>query len=574
MLDGGGVKRALIYARVSTDEQRFNYSPETQIAACRQYAEAHGLEVVGEPLFDDYTGTVPIEARPAGRRAVELLEAGQADALVTFRMDRIARPPDDGDEWEIPGLIRRLAKLGREIHTVNRGQLGTSFAELLLAVLDARGAGEERRSLLERSKAAKRTKASRGQWVGTGAPPYGADRQGTRREVRLVPNTAELGVVQRIFREFTGDGGRERALKLAQVAGRLTREGVPTPRGYYQGARRGIWYPESLRRILRRRLYLGEWSFAGIPVAMPEFAVVDEGTWDLAQVLLRINADEARRNRKHRYLLAGHFKCTCGRAMSGGQGHGEADKYRCSARKADPRRTTCRETPVLLGLADQVVWGWLEGLLASAEALEAGLAEAAARRAAGEVLQRQRLEALAGEIEQAERRVRRLGTLFADTPAGPAAEVLRREVLDLAAERERLEGERGRLEAELARAEIPEIERRALRALAAEVREELQAPSFDLQRELLGALDLQALLRVDDAGRWLDVTCAIAPGDLAPGAPVRTALRFLSSARCIAGRPRLVVFAAALRLDGARATAEELAEELFAPAEANHARHT
>ena len=50
-------KRAVLYARVSTDEQaEHGYSLQTQIEACQRYAESHGLSVVA--MFkDDYTGT-------------------------------------------------------------------------------------------------------------------------------------------------------------------------------------------------------------------------------------------------------------------------------------------------------------------------------------------------------------------------------------------------------------------------------------------------------------------------------------------------------------------------------------
>jgi DNA invertase Pin-like site-specific DNA recombinase len=123
-----GHKRAVIYARVSTDEQADKgYSLQSQVEACGKYAHDHGLEIAGGRYFDkvaktlvdepnentvsircfidDYTGTVPIESRPEGRKAYEMLRNNQADVLIAYRIDRIVRPPEDGDEWDMPILI-------------------------------------------------------------------------------------------------------------------------------------------------------------------------------------------------------------------------------------------------------------------------------------------------------------------------------------------------------------------------------------------------------------------------------------------------------------------------------------
>jgi DNA invertase Pin-like site-specific DNA recombinase len=106
--------KATLYARVSTDEQAGNYSLPTQLEACQRYAKKHGFEVVGE-FADDYTGTVPIEARPEGGKAYAMLAEGEADALIAYRIDRIVRPPEEGDEWDMPILDTRPGKAGQGI---------------------------------------------------------------------------------------------------------------------------------------------------------------------------------------------------------------------------------------------------------------------------------------------------------------------------------------------------------------------------------------------------------------------------------------------------------------------------
>ena len=62
-------KRAVIYCRVSTDEQAGNYSLPTQLEACRKYAAHAGLTVAAE-YADDYSGAVSTGSPPGGAQGV------------------------------------------------------------------------------------------------------------------------------------------------------------------------------------------------------------------------------------------------------------------------------------------------------------------------------------------------------------------------------------------------------------------------------------------------------------------------------------------------------------------------
>ncbi len=49
-------KRAAIYARVSTDMQRDNFSIPSQVADCIRYAHKQGYPIVGDLYVDPETG--------------------------------------------------------------------------------------------------------------------------------------------------------------------------------------------------------------------------------------------------------------------------------------------------------------------------------------------------------------------------------------------------------------------------------------------------------------------------------------------------------------------------------------
>lgn len=72
------MKRAVIYARVSTDEQGQGYSLPTQLESCRKYAAERGY-VVAEEFTDMHTGT-EIE-RPGLNELYRLVEKKGSRAI-------------------------------------------------------------------------------------------------------------------------------------------------------------------------------------------------------------------------------------------------------------------------------------------------------------------------------------------------------------------------------------------------------------------------------------------------------------------------------------------------------------
>ena len=266
-------KRAVIYCRVSTDEQAKGYSLPTQLEACLKYAKANGFEVVGT-FKDDYSGATPIEARPEGHVAYDMLSRGVADVLIVYRIDRLVRPPEDGDEWDMPILIRSLAKAGREIHTLDRGKIETSFAGLLIAVLDGKNAGEERRKIAERTTRGRMAKVNSQQVSGNGIFPYGYRKTGQGRTAGIEIDEAEARIVRLIFEWYVLGDGYTAPLSFSAIAQCLTDRQIDTP-----GASRAhrkirtrpsyAWDYGTVSYILQNPIYIGEWHWGGAVVPVP-----------------------------------------------------------------------------------------------------------------------------------------------------------------------------------------------------------------------------------------------------------------------------------------------------------------
>ena len=90
--NGRGPKRAILYARVSTDEQaRTGYSLAQQLEALRGYAAREGYEVLEEVSDPGQSGASL--ARPGMDRVRDLVAAGGVSVVLAQDRDRIAREP-------------------------------------------------------------------------------------------------------------------------------------------------------------------------------------------------------------------------------------------------------------------------------------------------------------------------------------------------------------------------------------------------------------------------------------------------------------------------------------------------
>lgn len=85
-------RRAVIYLRVSTAEQaERGLGLGIQLEACRVSVAAAGASVVAVERDEGVSGAEGIDVRHGLARAIDLLVQGDADVLVVYRLDRLAR---------------------------------------------------------------------------------------------------------------------------------------------------------------------------------------------------------------------------------------------------------------------------------------------------------------------------------------------------------------------------------------------------------------------------------------------------------------------------------------------------
>ena len=184
-----------------------------QNAAIISEAERRGWELIG--IVDDGGFSARDLNRPGIQVALDRLAAGEADALVVSKLDRLSRSVLD-----FATLMERSRKQEWGLVALDIGVDTTTPSGEVMANVMAAFAQFERRLIGQRTRDALAKKREQG--VVLGRP-------------RLIPREVEAQI-----KMHRGEG-----LTLRGVAERLEADGMMPPNG-------GSWQPSTLRRVLLR----------------------------------------------------------------------------------------------------------------------------------------------------------------------------------------------------------------------------------------------------------------------------------------------------------------------------------
>ncbi len=229
--------RDVVVVRVSEQGDREDenfHSPKAQLAKAKLWSEDQGNRVVDAFEEIDVSGKLPLARRPGLLRAIEMVEAGEADHIVVAYFDRLVRSLKVQLE-----VIERVERAGGEIYAIDHGRLTNGTAATRMSN-NMMGAAFQYYAEVTGEKVA----AAQERVVARGVLPNSRISPGYVRgeDGVLVVERAKARIVVQAFKR------RDRGASLVEIQALLAENGIE----------RSI---SGVASMLRSRMYLGEIHF-------------------------------------------------------------------------------------------------------------------------------------------------------------------------------------------------------------------------------------------------------------------------------------------------------------------------
>jgi DNA invertase Pin-like site-specific DNA recombinase len=278
--NGHQLKRAVIYARVSTEEQRrAGFSIPSQIRLLEEKMKADGVVVAREPIVDVETGTT--SEREGLKQLWELAKSGGIDLAYTFALDRLGR-----HIVETPYLMYKLKEeTGVIFRTMDREYNFTDPMDFLLLVIQSYPGHVESRKIGERTQRGKVQKFLSGKWVG---PVPFAYRRSTSGELEKVGELEPI--VRKVFQTYTE---KRDAKEVTRVINALYSKIIEK------------FTVDQMRRILTNPVYVGRPRYGKTEISAPQLSMIPADLFENVHLLLekKTQKSKTKKERKPKSFL-------------------------------------------------------------------------------------------------------------------------------------------------------------------------------------------------------------------------------------------------------------------------------
>jgi len=300
-----------LYARKSTDsEDRQILSIEAQLTELRELARRENLSVIDE-LFEARTAKEP--GRQVFNDIVRRIEHGEANALLAWHPDRLARNSMDG------GKIIYLTDTGKlvDLRFPTYRFDNTAQGKFMLSIIF----GQSKYfvdNLSENVKRGFRQKLRRGEYPGFA--PLGYKNNTINHTVELVPEIAAK--IKELYELYaTGRYSVSALKKLAAAAGLASRrKHLPLS-------------ISNVERILKNPFYYGAFEFSGELHESTHPPIITKELFDKAQAAFKLHS-KPRINGPHYHVFRGFITCgDCGCAITSEIQKQRYIYYRCTKKR-------------------------------------------------------------------------------------------------------------------------------------------------------------------------------------------------------------------------------------------------
>jgi site-specific DNA recombinase len=528
------VKRAIIYVRVSTDEQTKGYSLKTQIEGCENYAKELGYSVVAT-FQEDYTGTV-LDRPTLNEMRQFIVDDTGIDAMIVYDLDRMARK-------SVHQMIleEELLRLGVIVEYVI-GRYEDSDEGRLQKQIRASIAEYEKAKILERSKRGKRGKAKSGFVIVGSRPPYGYQSLSEPHKTWLVIDEDEAKVVKMVYDWFLIGNGDEKPLSIRAISLKLTELGIPTRGDKVKHVAKkfghGVWQAAMVTHILKNETYTGTWHFGKTKmvndgkestrklkskrglgkqtsrskdewISVPVPAIIDLITFKLAQNRFELNKTHACGPKpEHQYLMGKRLKCNrCNYGYRGQYRRNGNWYYLCNGKRQVVSRC---DMPSFSGrLIDETVWDWVKNRLLNTDNLTNGLNYYQEEQDKTSTRCTAMLTTIDEQLATGHKQLDRLIDLYISGDIPKDHYALRKTKFEESIAK--LEEERKEVSKQLLPSQLaPELIKQ-LREYFDKIRDRLDDASFETKRRLIDLLDVNGKLDIENNERVIYIKCLISP---------------------------------------------------------------
>jgi site-specific DNA recombinase len=240
------MRKAAIYARVSSQKQKEGETIENQIDALREFANKESYEILENWVFLDNGVSGSTLQRPALDELRDIIRVESVEAILIHAPDRLSR--------NYPHqlvLLEEFRRYGVRVCFIkNPPHQGDNPEAVMMNHFQGIFAEYERALILDRSRRGRIHKAKIGDQSILPSVPFGYRKTKQERQTIVVIEEKEAVIVKQIYKYYIYDH-----FSLNEISRKLVESGIRSPRG------NSYWHRSTIVGILKNRAYIGSASY-------------------------------------------------------------------------------------------------------------------------------------------------------------------------------------------------------------------------------------------------------------------------------------------------------------------------